>query len=157
MIPQRYLPYFAMGFIGMILIGLVIAVAASTNTGNNEGGGFLEPKYIAKFYIRVERGTFQAWKVQIASYDYTIDKAMVALDLGKSFSLSFFEGTYKVCARASRGGTFLDEDCTTIKLNPGDKKDVTLSLNLGNKPTATVKLFVYDEDGGLKDEKEVQL
>lgn len=151
MIPQRYLPYFAIGLLGVLVVGLVFAGAATS--GNS--GGFLQPKFVAKLYVRVHRGSWDAWKVEIVKVDYTVEQTMIALDIGNV--LSFWTGTYKVCARAYRGTMFSDEDCTEVNLSPGDTKDVALSLNLGDKQVATVKIVVYDEGGEVKDEREVQL
>jgi len=150
--------YVLVGMMLMLTVGLVIALTGGVEGGTlpgSDSGGIFREKYVAKLYVTVHRGTLDAWNVKIQNVDYEIDKTLIALDIGKT--LSIFEGTYKVCARAYQNGFFTDQDCAELKLNPGDTKEATLSLNLGYQPTAKVKIVVYDEGGEIKDQREVDI
>lgn len=148
---QKPLIYLFSGLVVAMLMGVVIAATS----GNAETGKPFSEKYIAKLQIRVRRGSWDAWSVKITDVHYNLDQGIFALDIGKA--LSFWTGEYKVCAVAYRNGFELDKDCQTVKLSPGDTKDVSLSLNLGEKPTAKVRITIYDEGGEIKDEREVTI
>ena len=148
---QKPMLYAATGLMVALMLGVVIAAT----TPQSGGGGAFSEKYVAKLTIRVHRGSWDAWKTEIVNVHYDLTKTRFALDIGKA--LSFWTGEYQVCAVALRSGFELDRDCQTVKLSPGDTKDVALSLTLGEKPTATVRITVYDEGGEIKDEKEVRI